>query len=466
MRYPKIPPVEKSQLRAALVDAHSHTLAMLGVVEANSTEVLPPRPDCDPLLWNLGHIAWFQEKFGLRSEQPSQIENATSLFDPAITGRRARWEADLPDGARLLAWKSEICDRLIDSIAGDGPASVEDSYFIRLAIQIEDMRGEALMRARQALGQPSPDLGPHGNVPAGEAATGDVSIPAGIHMQGASSRDPFYMDNEKWGHGYEVKPFAIARMPVTNAEYRDFVEDEGYQREELWSRVGWGWRRHEAAQHPRFWEKRDGVWVARGFDRVEPLIEDTPVIHVTWYEAEAWCRWAHRRLPVGRGVGGRSSASPYTGPRDVAWDNAALSVGRDSADRPAGEYGWPARRDRAGLGISWRGQRLWLPPDGRQCLGMDGFRLRCLYRFRGGCLGGLFSIVFRWPPRRVARRFVGDPRPRRLEQFSRVSAARQGGCFCWFQDLCDLSRFRLRGLYRVPQPRRRCRHRNIGYAKR
>jgi iron(II)-dependent oxidoreductase len=297
MRYPKIPPAEKAQLRAALLDAHSYTQAILGAVEANPTEALPPRPDCDPLLWSLGHIAWFQEKFGLRDGTATGIENASSLFDPAITRRRARWEAALPDGTQLRAWKSEICDRLIDSIAGDGPASVEDSYFIRLAIQIEDMQGEALMCARQALGLPPPNFGSDDNVPAGDAVTGDVSIPGGIHMQGASSKDPFYMDNEKWGHGYEVKPFAIARAPVTNAEYRDFVEDDGYQREELWSRVGWGWRRHAAAHHPRFWEKRDGVWVARVFDRVEPLIEDAPVVHVTWYEAEAWCCWAHRRLP-------------------------------------------------------------------------------------------------------------------------------------------------------------------------
>jgi gamma-glutamyl hercynylcysteine S-oxide synthase len=297
MRYSKIPPVEKSWLRDALRDADSHTLAMLGAVDAGPVSLQPPRPDCDPLLWSLGHIVWFQEKFGLRSGASSQIAGADTLFDPAITRRRARWESDLPDGAKLLAWKSDIRDRLIDSLAGDGLASVEESYFVRLAIQIEDMQGEALVAARQALGLPGPDLGSYGEVPAGDAATGDVSIPGGIHMLGASSRDPFYMDNEKWGHGYEVKPFAIARVSVTNAEYRDFVEDEGYQRQELWSRVGWGWCRHAAARHPRFWEKLDGIWGARIFDRVEPLVEDAPIVHVTWYEAEAWCRWAHRRLP-------------------------------------------------------------------------------------------------------------------------------------------------------------------------
>ena len=299
MRYPKIPSVAKSELRAALADAHEFTLACLPSDEDLSTARLPVRqaPECDPPLWTLGHIAWCQEKFGLREESGAGGETSSSLFDPTRARRPARWEAPLPDGDALLDWKLGVRDRLISRLSGDGMASAEDSYFVQLAVQIEDMQGEAMIRARQVLGLPAPDFGPAFPVPEGEAAIGDVAIPAGVHMLGASSKDRFFMDNEKWGHGYEVKPFRIAATPVTNADYRAFVDDGGYGREELWSRVGWGWRRHIGAEHPRFWEKQDGLWRTRVFDRLEPPADDAPIVHVTWYEAEAWCRWAGRRLP-------------------------------------------------------------------------------------------------------------------------------------------------------------------------
>ena len=299
MKHPKISPVAKSELRSAVADAHEFTLACLPT--ADEMSMARPAdgqmPECDPPLWSLGHIVWFQERFGLRDEGGTAVEADSSLFDPAIVRRPARWEASLPGRDMLLDRKRGIRDRLIERLSGDGTASVDDSYFIQLAVQIEDMQGEAMVRARQVLGLPAPDFTEPLPVPGGEAAGGDVAIPAGVHMLGASSKDRFFMDNEKWGHGYEVKPFRIAATPVTNAGYRAFIDDGGYGREEFWSRVGWGWRKHAGAEHPRFWEKTDGRWMVRVFDRLEPPVDDGPVVHVTWYEAEAWCRWAGRRLP-------------------------------------------------------------------------------------------------------------------------------------------------------------------------
>mgnify|MGYP003645918415 CR=1 FL=1 len=115
-------------------------------------------PECDPPLWSLGHIVWFQERFGLRDEGGTAVEADSSLFDPAIVRRPARWEASLRGRDMLLDRKRGIRDRLIERLSGDGTASVDDSYFIQLAVQIEDMQGEAMVRARQVLGLPARDF--------------------------------------------------------------------------------------------------------------------------------------------------------------------------------------------------------------------------------------------------------------------------------------------------------------------
>jgi iron(II)-dependent oxidoreductase len=95
-----------------------------------------------------------------------------------------------------------------------------------------------------------------------------------------------------------LAPFHIARAPVTNAEFAAFVEDGGYGRRALWSDAGWQWRQRRNAERPAYWQdKRDGVWRLKRYRSLEPLPNHEPVCFVSWFEADAWCRWAGRRLP-------------------------------------------------------------------------------------------------------------------------------------------------------------------------
>jgi iron(II)-dependent oxidoreductase len=117
-------------------------------------------------------------------------------------------------------------------------------------------------------------------------------------MLGAQAGDGFVFDNEKWAHEVQVQPFQMARTAVSNAEFAAFVDDAGYARRECWSDAGWRWRAEANANSPVYWKKQGADWQVRRFDQWLPLQPNAAVIHVNWYEAEAYCRWAQRRLPT------------------------------------------------------------------------------------------------------------------------------------------------------------------------
>ena len=137
-------------------------------------------------------------------------------------------------------------------------------------------------------------------------------------------------DNEKWAHPAVIRPFRIALAPVTNVEFAAFVEDKGYLRREWWRDEGWLWREQARAEHPLYWQREaGGRWYRRRYDELVPLEEHHPVIHVNWYEAEAYCRWAGRRLPTEAEWEVAASAEPSRDRRTVGGRKRTFPWGED-----------------------------------------------------------------------------------------------------------------------------------------
>ncbi|MBW3539560.1 MAG: SUMF1/EgtB/PvdO family nonheme iron enzyme [Planctomycetes bacterium] len=295
--------VDAQTLAEWVLDAGARTLDLVG--DLTDEQLRGPRCESvNPLLWELGHIAWFYEKWVLRhalGREPLQPD-VDVLYDSAAVGHDTRWDLSLPSRPGTLAYMNRVRDRVLEALhatSGDGRLA----YFAQYAVFHEDMHGEAFLYTRQTLGYPPPALPPldpslaPGDLPCPGRA-GDVAVPGGVFLLGADDDGRFVFDNEKWAHPVELHGFKISTTAVSQEQFADFIADGGYQRRELWNDAGWQWRAAACADCPVYW-RRDGTgWLRRHFNEWVPLEVERPMIHVNWYEADAWCRWAGRRLPT------------------------------------------------------------------------------------------------------------------------------------------------------------------------
>jgi ergothioneine biosynthesis protein EgtB len=259
----------------------------------------PMLPIVNPVLWEIGHVGWFHEYWTLRhahGEAPI-LDRADLLWNSSTVAHATRWDLDLPDRNGVFGYMTDILKRQLDRLGGGVEAPAQ--YFYELSIRHEDMHVEALSYTRQTLGYERPE-GLAGHAARGAGAwPGDVDVPGGRWRLGSTPADGFIFDNEKWGHEVGIAPFRIAKAPVTNAEFAAFVDDGGYRNREFWSNAGWVWRERSGAERPVYWLAKDGgAWTWRHYRAVEQVAPHAPVTFVNWYEAEAWCRWAKRRLPT------------------------------------------------------------------------------------------------------------------------------------------------------------------------
>lgn len=283
---------------AMLTDARKRTLELICDLTDEQIQV-PLLATINPIVWEMGHVAWFQEKWALRHLRGLEPirPDADSLWDSSAIPHDDRWELPLPSRQETLRYMQDVLDRVLEHLSKN-TVTEEEAYFHWLVAMHEDMHGEAFTYTRQTLGYRPPVAGPGGPARLGGAAPqhGDVEVPGGSFLLGADPGEALVFDNEKWAHRVEVKPFRIARTPVTNGEFAGFVGDGGYRRREFWSDAGWTWRETAKADHPVYWTA-DGSG-RRHYDQIVPLGKDLPIIHVNWYESDAYCRWAKRRLPT------------------------------------------------------------------------------------------------------------------------------------------------------------------------
>jgi iron(II)-dependent oxidoreductase len=270
-------------LASALRDARERTLSTYSHLTPAQLSV-PCLAIVNPPLWELGHIAWFQEIWCLRHDrragkpvQDSILPGADALYDSSAVAHDTRWHLQLPSAAGLRDYMAASFDRTLAALTASAGG---DTYFFELALLHEDMHGEALLMTLQSLALPAPSMFDPGRPAAARSKARDVRFAGGEFELGSRREgDRFVFDNEKWGHPVEVAPFAMSSRVVTQGEYADFIADRRRALPAHWKRDG------------------DGL-LARRFDRYEPLDREAPMIHVGLDDARAYCEWAGRRLPT------------------------------------------------------------------------------------------------------------------------------------------------------------------------
>ena len=316
---------DPEKLARWVADASERALQLVADL-TDEQMVGPLLPTVNPLIWEIGHLAWFQEKFVLRAACGHEpiLPFSDAVYDSGAIPHDTRWWLDLPARAQTVDYVRTVAERVAEEVLRPGGTDVV-RHFARYTVHHYDTHTEALTYTRQSLGYPPPvlpgltDAEPPEGHGARPGAPDDVEVAGGRFALGARRSDPFVYDNEKWAHTVEVAPFAIARTPVTQADFAAFVEAGGYTDARLWADQG-AWLAATGAIRPLYWGGGPGDWRRRHFDTWVDLEPDLPVSHVSWWEAEAYCRWAGRRLPT-----------------EAEWEYAATGGDRSRSTYPWGE---------------------------------------------------------------------------------------------------------------------------------
>ncbi len=281
----------------SLTEARRRTLDLVdpltdAQVEGTHSELM------SPLVWDLGHIAAYEDLWLVHRHggEPLMHPELAAMYDAFETPRAVRGDLPLLRRAEALDYLAGVRERVLGVLEREGPSPLHE-----LVLQHEHQHNETMLQAME--------LGRLATAP-GLAAAPRPALAAGTHnglesalVAGGSSTigapdQRFSYDNERPRHAVELPSFRIGRTPITNATFLRFVEGGGYQRREWWSDEGWSWKEDYDITHPGGWAAGPDGWRQWRIDGWAPLHPDEPVVHVSWFEADAFARSHRARLPT------------------------------------------------------------------------------------------------------------------------------------------------------------------------
>jgi gamma-glutamyl hercynylcysteine S-oxide synthase len=353
----------KEELAGHLQQARKRSLGLTTEVLDHKELTGQVSPIMSPLVWDLAHIGNYEELWlvrdaaGMEPMRP-EIDDLYNAFE------HPRWKRPQlpllpPDEARtyIATVRNKVLDSL-ERVRLDRPSPLLSRGFVYgMVAQHEHQHDETMLQTHQLRNAPPVfPADPPAPRPESVVLPADVRIDAGPFVMGTTS-DAWAYDNERPAHVVETGAYWIDTTPVPNRAYLAFMEAGGYDDSRLWSEAGWAWRCESGKRMPGSWFRDHGQWLRRRFGHVEPVPMDEPVQHVSWYEADAYARWAGKRLPT-----------------EAEWEKAASW---DPALGRARRYPWgddPPSPEHAGLG-----QRHFRPaPVGSYAEGASAYGVRQL----------------------------------------------------------------------------------------
>ena len=395
----------RERIAGELIAARVRTSGLTDCVDDDDL-IRQHSPLMSPLVWDLAHIAnqeelWLLRTVGGREPMHPEID---PLYDAFEHPRAERPTLPLLPPADARRYASEVRGRVLDLLGAapfTGAPLVTSGFAFGMIAQHEQQHDETMLITHQLRrGAPALAAPPPGPPPPGALGLPtEVFVPGGPFTMGTSD-EPWALDNERPAHQVDVAPFFLDTVPVTNAGYTEFIADGGYDEPRWWSRAGWEHRQRAGLAAPLFWRRDGSQWVRTRFGVTEPVPPAEPVLHVSWYEADAYARWAGRRLPTEAEWEKAARLDPVTGvSRRYPWGDAPAraGAGQPGPAAPAAGPGGLVSRGRGPV----RGS-----PAHRRRMGVDRERFPALSRVLGVAVPRVLRGVLRPRVQGAARRVV------------------------------------------------------------
>ncbi|HYR61983.1 MAG TPA: ergothioneine biosynthesis protein EgtB [Actinomycetota bacterium] len=311
----------------------------LGAVRRRSLALLDPLPESDllrqhspimsPLVWDLAHVGNYEEIWLLDAVAGMRAgpRNYDDLYDAFRHSRAERLALPLLGPAEARTYIAGVRGKALEVLErvefDPDHRLLGGAYVYGMVVQHEHQHDETMLATLQLMDgdgyRPQAPVPPRGR----KMTTTEVLVEGGPFVMG-SSLEPWAYDNERPAHTVELAPFFIDVTPVTNRDYLAFVEAGGYDDPRWWTPQGWAYRQRAGLVAPQFWRKEcEGVWSRLRFGWREDLPPNEPVCHVCWFEADAYARWAGKRLPAEAEWEKAASVEPTGAKRRYPWGDAA-----------------------------------------------------------------------------------------------------------------------------------------------